>query len=543
MRFTLTAFSAVARAGIGTIGIVVLLCISLLQPRAQAQMVADEACRNREILFVAFSQPAPLRDKPLIDRLRAAGHTVTVRAAAQVQASDANGKHLVIISESSNSPDINTRLRDIPVPIVTWEGFLYDDLGMTGPTASADYGSLGPATTILVVNPKHPLAAGLPEGKVEITISPAMLHWGIPNNNASVIAVVPDEVQKAHIFAYEQGAMMVGLTAPARRVGIPYATGQFLNDAGFAIYDAAVAWAMLCDDPPPTATDTATPPPTATETATPIATSTGTATTVPPHTPTNTPPHTPTGTATNTPTRPSTTPPPTNTATATATFSPTPVIPPTATATPTASATMAATATTAPGTPTSTATFTPQSPTATVSPTPFPTVEGIDLVVLKRDFLFVDADESDSVSPGDELLYQIEVTNRGPATAEQVRLLDVPDPHTQLMVGRVRTSRGTITRGNALGDNEVLVEIDTLAADETAVIGFQVIIDATTSAPQVDNQATVTFVRTGAAANDTGTTLSDDPETAALNDPTITAVEQTALAPNFQIGLPVIRAP
>ena len=47
------------------------------------------------------------------------------------------------------------------------------------------------------------------------------------------------------IFAYESGAMMVGMQAPARRVGLFHARDAFtyLTDNSAAIFDAAVRWA------------------------------------------------------------------------------------------------------------------------------------------------------------------------------------------------------------------------------------------------------------------------------------------------------------
>ena len=52
--------------------------------------------------------------------------------------------------------------------------------------------------------------------------------------------------ERLHLFAYEAGAAMVGATAAARRVALPFsdlgATG--LTTEGWQLFDAAVAWAV-----------------------------------------------------------------------------------------------------------------------------------------------------------------------------------------------------------------------------------------------------------------------------------------------------------
>ena len=52
---------------------------------------------------------------------------------------------------------------------------------------------------------------------------------------------------RAVVFAYERGAPMPGLpAAPARRVGLflQNYTAEVMSDAGWALFDAAIAWAM-----------------------------------------------------------------------------------------------------------------------------------------------------------------------------------------------------------------------------------------------------------------------------------------------------------
>ena len=68
--------------------------------------------------------------------------------------------------------------------------------------------------------------------------------FGVPGAGASVVATLVDEPQGCAIFGYEQGAPMIGLTAPARRVGyfLDIQASTRLTSEGWALFDAAVKW-------------------------------------------------------------------------------------------------------------------------------------------------------------------------------------------------------------------------------------------------------------------------------------------------------------
>jgi len=273
---------------------------------------------------VGVTNPLPARDQALADRLTTAGYTVVVRSESQSATSDANGKDLVIISDSVTSGNVNTKFRDVAVSVINWEPSLYDDMMMAGTTFGTNYGDLAGQTQIVIASSGHPMAAGL-SGTVATTLNGQTYFWAVPSANADVVSTLVGYSGRASIFAYEAGDAMVGMNAPARRVGFFNGYGTDFTAAGWALWDEAVEWALNCQ-PGPTATPTftATPvPPTATPTFTatpvpPTATPTFTATPVPPTA-------TPTFTATPVP------------PTATPTFTATPVPPtPTPTATPAA---------------------------------------------------------------------------------------------------------------------------------------------------------------------------------------------------------------
>ena len=344
----------------------------------------QSVCGVQTVLFVGSTNPLPARDQVLVNRLTGQGYAVVVRSESQAVSSDASGKALVIISDSVTSGNVNIKFRDVAVPVMTWEPALLDDMMMTGTAYGTNSGDASNQTQ-LVVNSGHPLAAGL-SGTVTTSNAAQMYFWGVPSASADIIATIVGQSGHAAIFAYEPGDAMIGLTAPARRLGYYNGYGADFTAAGWGLWDAAVTWMVNCQAPTATPIPTNTPvPPTATPTYTPTRTPTATpvpptATPIPTNTPvppTATPTYTPTRTPTNTPVPPTATPIPTNTP-----------VPPTAT--PTYTPTRTPTATPVPPTATPLPTNTPVPPTATPLPTntpvpPTATPVTVDGVVLRTD--------------------------------------------------------------------------------------------------------------------------------------------------------------
>ncbi|MEZ4861519.1 MAG: hypothetical protein R3C14_09440 [Caldilineaceae bacterium] len=140
-----------------------------------------------------------------------------------------------------------------------------------------------------------------------------------------------------------------------------------------------------------------------------------------------------------------------------------------------------------------------------------------------RDFLFVDEDQNGLVSGGDVLIYRLAVANQGNRTAGDVLISDIPDAKTQLRSGSVSTSRGQITRGNRANDTTVEIALDELPGDSTVTvtISFQVYVLAGQQGV-ISNQAGIQVNQgfpTGAVQ-----IPSDDPESAPVQDPTLTPI-------------------
>lgn len=462
--------------------ILILLGALVVGATFQPAVSRAQSCSAKKILIVGSTAPLEARDEPLRIYLFALGNEVTVRSAAAVQPADATGKDLIIISESVESAQVNTKLRDVAVPVITWEGWLQDDFQMTGPTANVDYGENLRQQSILIVNPDHPLAAGFSGVVTTVTNDRNRFHWGRPNGNAAIVAVDVANGQNATLYAYEAGAAMVGMKAPARRIFMHNATGPNLSTAGWRLFDAAVTWAVGCSGTEATATPTliATTFPTLTPTATPtpLTTPTASATLTPDSTPTTGP--TPTGTL-PTPTR---------------------------------------------------------TPTVTRTPTPTATPRPVRVTVQKQDYLFVDANEDGLASQGDTLLYAIELHSNDRQVLTDVTIEDTPDTNTMLLTGTVRTDAGVVRTGNQPGDRTVVVEAGTLTEKQTVKVLFQVQVQFSGNIRAISNQAQMQYTLEGPGGQ--GQISSDDPATPADNDTTITPVGNPADPGPWWLFLPLV---
>ncbi|HRW11432.1 MAG TPA: hypothetical protein P5121_40315 [Caldilineaceae bacterium] len=465
------------------LGLLLLFAGQLWLLATAAPTAAETLCENKTILFVGASRPLPTMDEPLRLYLLAFGFQVIVRSDDEVQLADAEGKDLIIISESIESDKLNTLFVAVPIPILTWEGWLQDDLAMTAAGSTdrdKDEGSYGEnfgQRTIRIIDAGHPLAAGFQSEVTTVNSRYVRFHWGVPGVNAMRVAQDIEDPNHTMLYAYEQGATMVGRIAPARRVFLHNAAAPYLTREGLTLFLNAAHWAMNCLDNPAEPTDTST----ATPTPSPLFTSTSTATST----------ATPTTTASATPTVPTTTP----TATSTLHITPSP------TGTATASA--------------------PATPTATPPLSAALTVE-------MRDLLFNDDDNNGQVSTGDTLLYTVYIQNQRDYAIKEMRIEARLDPNTQLLAGSVQSTLGSVDSGNQSGDEDVVVKVLSLPPAATFQISLQVRITPTTGAAQLRNQAMVSFVDPNGGPNGQQQIVSDDPDTADTpNDATVTPLSST----------------
>ena len=206
------------------------------------------------LLYVASRVPLSASDAAIVARLEQLGFNVQPIADEQLQTSSATGKDLILISSSINSSFVGNKLTTLPVPIITWEAWAFDDLKMTGSSAGNAFGSTELQTQINITS-THALSAGL-QGIVNVTSTPQRLFWGVPEAGAIVVARPLNNNDAATIFAYEAGAEMAdSVHAPARRFGfyLGEEAGSVWSTQSQILLDTAVAWALdtqLSNQPP-----------------------------------------------------------------------------------------------------------------------------------------------------------------------------------------------------------------------------------------------------------------------------------------------------
>jgi len=202
--------------------------------------VPDEPWKRNALLVVGKSR-LNFSDALVKSRLEARGFRVTVKDDDEVIASDADGKDIVLLSESVYSKRVGDIFTQVSVPVICWEPYLFDDLGITGSAAGIDFGYVRKQREINFVDPEHPMA-GKKQGAIPVTHYPARFGWGLPDASAQVVATLVDDPGKATVFYYDaETDMPGGFPAPARRIGLFFDkhTPKKLNTDGRWLLEAA----------------------------------------------------------------------------------------------------------------------------------------------------------------------------------------------------------------------------------------------------------------------------------------------------------------
>ena len=198
-----------------------------------------------DVLLVVGQKDLRAGDLSIKNHLENRGFNVVIQEDAIVKSEDASAKDLVILSESARSREVGTKFRDLSVPVICSEPWLFSNLGMTGQTKKVDFGRKSHQTKILVINPDHPLCASCSK-EVQVCTKSFFMGWGVPGENAIAIAGLAKEPDKCTIFAYEAGVKMPGLVAPAKRVGLFLFrnTANAFTPEGWSLFDSAVDWSI-----------------------------------------------------------------------------------------------------------------------------------------------------------------------------------------------------------------------------------------------------------------------------------------------------------
>jgi type VI secretion system Hcp family effector len=220
-------------------------------------------------LMVVGSSTLSVNDSAIGTRLGALGFSsVQIVVDANATAADANGKQLVLISESVVSANVGTKFNNATTAIVNLESALQDDLGMTGavfaalgmnngiptgplPPANSQHGTI-PVTNLYVELGVPPvLTGGLPTGMVTAVVSSEQpVGWGYPGGNATIITRTPPVRGSTPgvptSYVYERNATLNNGTLAAGKRGNFYAIGNVPSTQtanSWSLFDAMIAWA------------------------------------------------------------------------------------------------------------------------------------------------------------------------------------------------------------------------------------------------------------------------------------------------------------
>jgi hypothetical protein len=204
---------------------------------------ASVSIAGKKVLMVGLSSgQATPGDTIMMNRLKGRGLDVTLVADTAITPAALMNKDLVILSSSEESFNVLTKVRDVAIPVLCMEDGSFPDMMM----ASARGHDNGSSAVKIVLD--VPLSAGL-TGTVTIAMNPPMpadLGWGIVGPKAIVAATTVSDATHAAVFGYATGDDMVGMKAPARRVGyaVREALAAHFTEDGLKIFDAAVDWAF-----------------------------------------------------------------------------------------------------------------------------------------------------------------------------------------------------------------------------------------------------------------------------------------------------------
>lgn len=193
-------------------------------------------------------------DETLIARIKSLGFDVVVKNHDGFDAvADSADKIAIYISESVASANIVEKFNNIAVPLIISEAYIFDDMGLTAPTADVDFGSNTANIKGKVVKPDHPIMKGVSADYAVVTrdLDPLPNYtWGVvPEKNA--LAVEPDNASHAVVFAFDKGessadSLWPSYKFPEKRAAINFHTSMVIDavsDDMWKIFDNAIIWA------------------------------------------------------------------------------------------------------------------------------------------------------------------------------------------------------------------------------------------------------------------------------------------------------------
>jgi len=226
--------------------------LSVTGPAGVAVVQRTSLIRVGAIARIAFiggnASPSPA-DAAVVGRLLARGFDVQAfddepanRPSAAQIAADFD---LAVVSSTITSANVAGEFRTAVIPLIFWENAL---LRLARESLMDNGAAVAAATTISITNNTHPVTQGLALGNLAAFNPGATMSVGMGNRGtgALVLATRSGVPTDAAILVSEQGASLLGYTAPDRRVFLFFEDSSFLSATApaLAIFDRAVCWAL-----------------------------------------------------------------------------------------------------------------------------------------------------------------------------------------------------------------------------------------------------------------------------------------------------------
>jgi hypothetical protein len=198
--------------------------------------------------FVVGNTTLSASDQRIHDKVVALGHSVTVHDDDGITIGATAGTDAVLIASSVTGATVGGTFTSDTRPILLWEAAIYGDMGLTGDVHDVDLGAVPGQTQIDLIDVNTRIGYGFPLGRLTVTASSQNMNWGIVGPEAVVIATLVGQPERANVFSYAPGALLVdGSTAAGLRIALDQTNDSAANWApgGEQLFEQAVSALFL----------------------------------------------------------------------------------------------------------------------------------------------------------------------------------------------------------------------------------------------------------------------------------------------------------
>jgi glucose/arabinose dehydrogenase len=201
----------------------------------------------KNILFIVGATTLNSGDNAIKNRLEAKGYALQlIDHTPALHPANVAGMDMVLISATVTSGNIVNKYKNTNLPVITFEPYMLDDMAMTGPTATVDYGDILNQTQLDFIAPNHPITLGL-SGNITVNDPSRRFVWGVPGGQSFNLALIAGSPNRSAAFVYEQGATLVDNTAATHKRGFLWLfddTFTSLSASGLSVFDNMMEWGL-----------------------------------------------------------------------------------------------------------------------------------------------------------------------------------------------------------------------------------------------------------------------------------------------------------